>query len=132
MKFFRLLSEKRCGMKRTDHFITVVFTVLMLLFVIFMIWYLPSVSSLRFRISDMEKSLETSRGRERKQEYEYSQVLTELPLVQAELEETLPLLNDADEQVKALKAQRKELRARKKDLEEKLQQSDRQEVQSHD
>ena len=119
-------------MKRTDHFITVVFTVLMLLFVIFMIWYLPSVSSLRFRISDMEKSLETSRGRERKQEYEYSQVLTELPLVQAELEETLPLLNDADEQVKALKAQRKELRARKKDLEEKLQQSDRQEVQSHD
>ena len=53
----------------------------MLLFVVFLIWYLPSVGQRRFMLEDVRKSLETSQGRERKQQYEYDETVAALPEV---------------------------------------------------
>ena len=51
----------------------VFFTVIMLICVLFIVWYLPAVSQRRFQLGDTQKSLETSLGRERKQQSEYDE-----------------------------------------------------------
>ena len=93
-------------------------------FALFMCWYIPSSASLRSKITETRQSLETSRGRESKQQDEYDKAVTELPRVQAQLEESLPLAKQAEETVSSLKARRKELRAVKKELEQKLSERD--------
>ena len=93
-------------------------------FALFMIWYIPSMSSLRASTADTRQSLETSRGRENKQQSEYDRAVEELPEVRARLEEIKPLAAQAEETVSVLKARRKELRAEKKDLEQKLAESE--------
>lgn len=75
---------------------------------------------LRFEVADLTLSLDTSRQRERKQEYEYNEVIAALPLVQAELEATQPLADEAVAAVNDLKARRKALRAENAELEEQL------------
>lgn len=75
---------------------------------------------LRFEVADLTLSLDTSRQRERKQEYEYNEVIAALPLVQAELEATQPLADEAVAAVNDLKARRKVLRAENAELEEQL------------
>ena len=75
---------------------------------------------LRFEMADLTLSLDTSRQRERKQEYEYNEVIAALPLVQAELEATQPLADEAVAAVNDLKARRKALRAENAELEEQL------------
>ncbi len=103
---------------KQKHPFSLLFTAVMLAFVIFLVWYLPSVGQLRFQLSDAELSLETSRGRERKQQYEYDQTEAEIPEVRAELNEVQPRAEAASEEVAALKAQRKQLREEKKAREE--------------
>ena len=76
--------------------------------------------NLRFEVADLTLSLDTSRQRERKQEYEYNEVVAALPLVQAELEATQPLADEAVAAVSDLKARRKALRAENAALEEQL------------
>ena len=76
--------------------------------------------NLRFEVADLTLSLDTSRQRERKQEYEYNEVIAALPLVQAELEATQPLADEAVAAVNDLKARRKALRAENAELEEQL------------
>ena len=93
-------------------------------FALFMIWYIPSMSSLRASTADTRQSLETSRGRENKQQSEYDRAVEELPEVQARLEEMKPLAAQAEENVSVLKARRKELRAEKNALEQKLSESE--------
>ena len=75
---------------------------------------------LRFEVADLTLSLDTSRQRERKQEYEYNEVIAALPLVQAEFEATQPLADEAVAAVNDLKARRKALRAENAELEEQL------------
>ena len=93
------------------------FTVIMLICVLFIVWYLPAVSQRRFQLEDTQKSLETSLGRERKQQSEYDETVAALPEVEAELERVLPQTEVAKEEVKSLKKERKALRKEKKELE---------------
>ena len=95
----------------------VFFTVIMLICVLFIVWYLPAVSQRRFQLEDTQKSLETSLGRERKQQSEYDETVAALPEVEAELERVLPLTEVAKEEVKSLKKERKALRKEHKELE---------------
>ena len=98
----------------------VIFVLVMLLCVLFIAWYLPTVSSLRFRLQDANVSLETSQGRERKQQHEYDETVEALTAAQDELARVQPLADQAAEEKKALKEERKQLRQEKKELEEKL------------
>ena len=97
-----------------------VFAVIMLLFVLFQLWYIPSVTERSFQLQDLQKSLETSQGRERKQQYEYDKVVAEIPQVRSELDLITPQKEAAEKEVADLKAERKKLRAEKKELEEML------------
>ena len=95
----------------------VLFSIIMLLFVFFFFWYLPTESSLRFQLQDTGKSLETSLGRERKQQKEYNEAAEAIPETEAEIANILPLAEAAQKEVSDLKAQRKDLRSKKKELE---------------
>ena len=106
-------------MKRRS-FIPVLFSVVMLICVFFLVWYLPSVGMRRFKLEDVQKSLETSQGRERKQQHEYDETVAAIPETEAELERILPLSEAAREEVRQLKKERKQLRQEKKDLEARL------------
>ena len=103
---------------RKKPILPVLFTVIMLVCVLFVIWYIPSVRARRFQLEDVQKSLETSRGRERKQQAEYEETVAALPEAEAELESLKPQMEAAQEEVKNLKAERKKLREEKKELEE--------------
>ncbi len=100
------------------------FVLLLFLFVAFMSWYIPSAASLHSRTEETRQSLDTSMGRERKQQEEYNRAVEELPLVQEELKEKAPLAVQAEEKVAALKARRKALRSEKEELEKQLSLSD--------
>ena len=97
--------------------------IVLFVFSAFMIWYIPSVSSIRSSVSETRQNLETSRGREGKQLDEYNKAVTDLPLIKAEFEKTAPLAAEAEQLVTDLKARRKELRQEKKALEEILSES---------
>lgn len=104
-------------MNQASRSFQIVFTAVMLIFVLFLVWYLPAAHDMRFRLEDAEKSLETSRGRERKQQYEYDETVAALPVAEAELQRVSPLADDAELEVKQLKEERKNLRQEKKELE---------------
>ena len=87
---------------------------------LWIIVWVPVNALLDFRLSEAAMDLETSQGRERKQDYEYAQVSETLPLTQQELAEAGPRAELLLEEVTELKARRKELRAEKKRLEELL------------
>ena len=107
-------------MNRRKSVFPVLFVLVMLLCVLFIAWYLPTVSSMRFRLHDANVSLETSQGRERKQQHEYDETVEALAAAQEELSRVQPLADQAAEEKKALKEERKQLRQEKKELEEKL------------
>ncbi len=104
-------------MGKTEKILMWVFACIMLVFCLFLGWYIPSRGELDFQLADIELSLETSYGREKKQQYEYDEVTAELPLTRAELTETQPLADEAAAVVTALKEERKTLRAEKAALE---------------
>ena len=106
-------------MKRNS-FLPVLFSVAMLICVLFIVWYIPSVGNLRFRLDDVRKSLETSQGRERKQQHEYDETVEALSAAREELERVQPLADQAADEKTAMKEERKQLRQEKKELEEKL------------
>ncbi len=110
-------------MNKRFSFFSLCCVVLLFLFSAFMAWYLPSASSLRANIEEISQSLETSRGRESKQQYEYDKAVEELPLIQAELAEKAPLAEQAAEAVSVLRSRKKELLAEKKELESMLPES---------
>ena len=95
----------------------VLFAIVMLVCILFVAWYMPAVVQRRFELEDIQKSLETSHGRERKQQYEYDETVAAIPVTEAELERVLPLAEAAKEEAKALKKERKKLRNEKKELE---------------
>lgn len=83
-------------------------------------WYAASQYELRFQIADLSLSLDTSRQREVKQQYEYDQVVAQLPLTQAEVAEKEPLAAAAQAVEKELRTQRKALRAESTALADQL------------
>ena len=89
----------------------------MLCFALLLAAWVPLRAALDFQLEDTAVSLETSRGRERKQRYEYDQVSEALPLARENLAETQPLADAASREVQALKETRKQLREEKKTLE---------------
>lgn len=110
-------------MKKKMSLFSVLCIVILFLFSAFMIWYIPSMSSLQASLNETRQNLETSKGREGKQMDEYNKAVSDLPVVKAELENTAPLATEAEQTVSDLKARRKELREEKKKLEEQLAQS---------
>ena len=98
----------------------IVLTLALLLCALFLIVYVPAMAWRQFQLDDTALSLETSQGRERKQQYEYDEVTAALPETRAELAEVQPLADEAAAKVAELKARRKELRAEKKELEAAL------------
>ncbi len=104
-------------MKNKQSALPVLFTLIMLIFVLFVVWYLPAVGQRRFQIEDLRKSLETSQGRERKQTNEYNETVVAIPEIQSELDRLLPQAEEAKQLVNDLKAERKKLREEKKELE---------------
>ena len=98
----------------------VLFIVVMLLLCAFLCWYAPGQVALRFQVDDVTLSLDTSRQREAKQQYEYDQVVEELPRVQAQLAELAPQAETAQAKEAELRASRKELRAANKELAQQL------------
>ena len=101
-------------MKKKISGFSVCCVVFLFVFAAFMVWYIPSMSSLQTKITDTRQSLETSRGRENKQQDEYDKAVADLPVIKAELTEKAPLAEAAEQ----------ELRQEKKALEEKLAQSE--------
>ena len=104
-------------MRKRLSFLSICCVVFFFLFAAFMAWYLPSISSLRSKADETRRNLETSIGREGKQQDEYDQAVAELPLVLKELKEKEPLAAEAEQAVADLKARKKELNAEKKRLE---------------
>ena len=96
------------------------FTATLFACVLFLIWYIPSRAQRDFQLKDLALSVETSRGRERKQQAEYDEVTAELPQVRAALAKTQPEADAALAAANELKAERKKLREEKKKLEEAL------------
>ncbi len=115
-------------MNKHRSILPVLFAFVMLFCVLFVVWYLPSLNERRFRLEDVRKSIETSLGRERKQQMEYDETAAALPEVQAELDRLLPLNEALNQEVSVLKEERKKLRMEKKELESQLADPDPQEV----
>ena len=86
-------------------------------------WYAPAQYQLRFQLEDIALSLDTSRQREARQEYEYDAAAQALPQVQAELAETLPLTEAAQAREQELRDERKAQRTLAADLADQLEQA---------
>lgn len=98
--------------------LSVLFTVVMLIFALFIVWYVPTAANQRAQLTDLDLSLETSYGRERKQQAEYDEVVLELPEIRSQLEKILPESQAAEQAKEELKAQKKALKAEKQALED--------------
>ena len=118
-------------MKRSSFF-PLLFTAVMLVFVLFLVWYIPAVSHRSFLLLDTQQSLETNQGRERKQQYEYDKVSAEIPEIRAELEQVLPETEAAQQELEALREQKKKLKKEKKELEKQIPDSADQEDAAHE
>ncbi len=103
-------------MKDRKNVFPAVFAAVMLLCVLIWFALVPMRAVLRFQQDDLALSLETSQGRERKQQYEYEKVTQDLPATRQELAELQPKTDAAVAEVTELKALRKELRARLREL----------------
>ena len=90
-------------MRKTPAWLVRLFLGVMVFFCLFLTAFVLLRANLTFQLADLSLSLETSRGRERKQQVEYDQVQAELPLTRAELEETQPLADAAVETVRQLR-----------------------------
>ena len=98
----------------------VLFSLIMIFCVLFLIWYLPAVGQLRFDLSDTQKSLETSLGRERKQQAEYDRAVQDIQAAKEQLEALTPQHEEVLAARDAQVAERKELKARKEELQTQI------------
>ena len=119
-------------MKRSGSVFTVFFAAVMLICVLYMFWYIPSLYQRRFSLTDTQSRLESMQGQVRKQKYEYEQTVASLPEVQAELDRITPLNEAAEAAVRELKNERKKLRNEKKELTEQSEASSREEDAGHE
>lgn len=75
---------------------------------------------LRAEVADLTLSLETSRGREARQNHEYDEVVAALPVARAELERVQPQADAAKAVENDLRQQRKDIRAENAALQEQI------------
>lgn len=75
---------------------------------------------LRAEVADLTLSLETSRGREARQNHEYDEVVAALPVTRAELERVQPQADAAKAVENDLRQQRKDIRAENAALQEQI------------
>ena len=75
---------------------------------------------LQSKIADLTLSLETSRGREARQNHEYDEVVAALPEIRAELKRVQPLADAAKAVENDLRQQRKDIRAENAALQEQI------------
>lgn len=109
------------SMQRWAGWIRAIFVAMMFFTCAVLCWYAAEQYELRFQIADLSLSLDTSRQREVKQQYEYDQVVAQLPLVQAEVAKQEPLAAAAQATETDLRAQRKAIRAENAALTEQTQ-----------
>lgn len=107
-------------MQRLPGWFRALFVVVMLFTCAVVAWFAFEQSDLLFRLDDVSRSLDTSRQRMQKQQYEHDQFVAALPEVEAELARVQPLADAAMAQDKALRDQRKALRAEVKELQQQL------------
>ena len=105
-------------MKKSGSAFRVLFPLVMFICILFLVWYIPAVHNLTFRINDVRISLEMSQGRERKQQKEYDEAAAAIPEAEAELARLTPLCDAVREEVQALKEEKKKLKEEKKALTE--------------
>lgn len=96
------------------------FVAVMLLVCALLAFFAVDQVRLRAQIADLTISLETSRGREARQNHEYDEVVAALPEVKAELERVQPLADAAKAQENELRQQRKDIRAEIAGLQEQI------------
>ena len=109
--------------QRIPGWLRAVFVAGMLATAALLAWYAPAQYPLRFQLEDIALSLDTSRQREARQEYEYDAAAQALPQVQAELAETLPLTEAAQAREQDLRDERKAQRTLAADLADQLEQA---------
>ena len=114
------LPEGAVCMNTFSRCFTVFFVIIMMISCLWLIVWVPLNAYLDFRLSEAAMDLETSQGRERKQDFEYNQVVEAIPLTRQELDEAQPRADSLLQEVTDLKASIKELRAENKRLEELL------------
>lgn len=94
-------------------------TVMLIVCVLLAVFAVDQVR-LRAQIADLTLSLETSRGREARQNHEYDEAVAALPVAQAELARIEPLAAAAQAEEKELRQQRKDIRAENVSLQEQI------------
>ena len=94
-------------------------TVMLIVCVLLAVFAVDQVR-LRAQIADLTLSLETSRGREARQNHEYDEAVAALPVAQAELARVEPLAAAAQAEEKELRQQRKDIRAENVSLQEQI------------
>ena len=97
---------------------------ILFLFSCFTFWSITDHRSLLSRLEKAQDELSVSIGREAKQQSEYDEALSELPVVREKIGEISPLAEKAESAVSELKELRKQLRQEKKRLEKLLLQPD--------
>lgn len=107
-------------MQRWAGWLRAVFVAVMFFTCAVVCWYAVEQYSLRFQIADLTLSLDTSQQREVKQQYEYDQVVAELPVTQAEVARMEPLAAAAKAKETELRGVRKTLRAQSASLAQQL------------
>ncbi len=101
-----------------------VFAVVMVLACIVMAWYAYQHERLNYSAEDVRTSLETSQARERKQQYEYDEVVKKLPEARSELDEVKPQADQAAREEAGLRQTRQELRDQNDQLNLQIEQAD--------
>lgn len=96
------------------------FVAVMLIVCVLLAGFAVNQVRLRAQIADLTLSLETSRGREARQNHEYDEAITALPEVRAELARVEPLAEAAKAEEKVLRQQRKDIRAEIAALEKQI------------
>lgn len=99
------------GARRGNGWFRVLFVTVMLLFCAALAFFAADQVRLKARIDDLTLSLETSRGREARQNHEYDEAVAALPEAKADLERVQPLAEAAKAEEAALRQQRKDVRA---------------------
>ena len=102
-------------MKSSKGFSLLIAAVL-LCFAFFLAWHHVSDAALRFNLADTELMLETSYGRERKQNKEHEDYLESITKAEEKLALLLPQVEAADAESTSLKETRKQLRAERDQL----------------
>ena len=96
------------------------FVIVMGICTLILIWQVPASSSMSFQLSEARLSLETARGRERKQQAEYDKALQNIEEARAQLEAITPQHEEVVAAKESQVAERKELKARREELKKQI------------